>query len=271
MDFESVFGTQKPIIGMIHLPPLPGAPKSDGDIGAVVSRAVKDAEALDDGGVDGIMIENFGDVPVYPDDVPKHTVASMSRIAVEVSKTTDLPLGINVLRSDAEAALSVAAAADAAFLRANIHTGARVSDQGIIQGRAHETMRLRDRLDADVGIFADRDVKHSAPVSSDRYTAESFADQTERGLADVVVVSGRGTGEPIDREYLHEVIDERSSFGLTAPVVVGSGVDPTSVAQLLDAADGAIVGTALKRDAETAAPVDRERVEALVARADDVR
>ncbi|MUW14551.1 BtpA/SgcQ family protein [Halorubrum sp. CBA1125] len=271
MDFEKIFGTEKPIIGMIHLPPLPGAPKSDGDLESVVTRAVDDAAALDDGGVDAILIENFGDVPVYPDDVPKHTVASMTRIAVEITKKTDLPLGINVLRSDAEAALSVGAAAGAAFLRANIHTGARVSDQGIIEGQAHETLRLRDHLDADVGIFADRDVKHSAPLSTDSYTAESFADQTERGLADAIVVSGRGTGQPIDREYLHDVVKERSSFGLEAPIVVGSGVDRDSVAELLEVADGAIVGTGLKRDGETAAPVDRERTAELVARADEVR
>jgi membrane complex biogenesis BtpA family protein len=271
MDFASVFGTEKPIIGMIHLPPLPGAPKSDGDLESVVSRAVSDAQRLEDGGVDAIMIENFGDVPVYPDDVPKHTVASMTRITTEVAHVVDLPLGVNVLRSDAAAALSVAAAADADFLRANIHTGARVADQGIIQGKAHETMRLREQLDADVGVFADRDVKHSAPLSTDDYTAESFAAGNERGLADVIVVSGRGTGHPIDREYLNDVVAERSSFGLTAPVVVGSGVDRESVAELLAVADGAIVGTSLKRNGETAAPVDTERVADLVSRADEAR
>ncbi|WP_418280919.1 BtpA/SgcQ family protein [Halorubrum sp. DTA98] len=275
MEFETTFGTERPVIGMVHLPPLPGAPRADDDgdraMKGAVERAVDDAAALDRGGVDGLMIENFGDVPFYPDDVPKHTVAAMTRAATAVTEATDLPVGINVLRTDADAAVSVAAAVGAEFVRVNVHTGARVTDQGVVEGRAHRTLRLRDRLGVDVGVFADTDVKHSAPLAAENHAAASFADTVDRGLADAVIASGRGTGEPLDEAALRSIVDEREEHGLDTPILVGSGVRPETVADHLRLADGVIVGTALKRGGETTAPVDGDRVTELVARADDAR
>jgi len=173
MNFEATFGTETPVIGMVHLPPLPGAPKAPTDganaMETAIERAAADARALDNGGVDGIMIENFGDAPFYPEDVPKHVVAAVTRAATAVETETDLPLGINVLRNDAAAAVSVAGAVGADYVRVNVHTGARVTDQGVVEGRAHETLRLRDQLGVDVGLFADTDVKHSAPLSAGVY------------------------------------------------------------------------------------------------------
>ncbi|MFC6890638.1 BtpA/SgcQ family protein [Halorubrum trueperi] len=275
MDFETTFGTNAPVIGMVHLPPLPGAPKAPDDATVAMREAVRraeiDASALDRGGVDGIMIENFGDAPFYPDDAPKHVVAAVARAATAVAAETDLPLGINVLRNDAEAAVSVAAAVDADYVRVNVHTGARVTDQGIVQGKAHETLRLRERLGADLGVFADTDVKHSAPLTAEGHTAESFADTAERGLADAVIASGRGTGKAITAESLQAVVDERDAHGLDTPVLVGSGVRTDTVGDALEIADGVIVGTALKENGETTARVDDDRVADLVARADQVR
>ncbi|PSQ54959.1 phosphorybosylanthranilate isomerase [Halobacteriales archaeon SW_8_68_21] len=275
MEFEPTFGTAAPLFGMVHLPPLPGAPRAPDDgreaMAAAVDRAASDARALDRGGVDGIVIENFGDAPFYPDEVPPHVVAAVTRAATAVAAETDLPLGINVLRNDAEAALSVAAAVDADFVRVNVHTGARVTDQGVVQGCAHETLRLRDRLGVDVGVFADTDVKHSAPLTPKGYTAESFADTAERGLADAVIASGSGTGEAVNADALEAVVAERERHGLDTPVLVGSGVTPETVGDLLGVADGAIVGTALKRGGETTAPVDADHVADLVAAADAVR
>ena len=275
MDFETTFETDTPVIGMVHLPPLPGAPKAQTDGAAAmetaIERAASDARALDRGGVDGIMIENFGDAPFYPENVPKHVVAAVTRAATAVATETDLPLGINVLRNDAAAAVSVAGAVGADYVRVNVHTGARVTDQGVVEGRAHETLRLRERLGVDISVFADIDVKHSAPLSAEGYTAESFADTAERGLADAVIASGRGTGEAMDADALSAVVAERESHGLDTPVLVGSGVRSDTIAEVLSVADGAIVGTALKAGGETTAPVDQERVAALVSRADDAR
>ncbi|PSQ42396.1 phosphorybosylanthranilate isomerase [Halobacteriales archaeon SW_5_68_122] len=270
MDLEATFGTPKPVVGMAHLPPLPGAPRSDGDLETVLDRAVADAEALAAGGVDGLLVENFGDAPFHPDDVPKHTVAMMTRAATAVDGAADLPVGVNILRNDAGAALSVAAAIGGAFVRVNVHAGAQVTDQGVIEGQAHETLRLRDRLDADVAVFADVNVKHSAPLG-ERSVREELRDICERGLADAVVVSGPATGEQVERAALGTTIEARDEVAPETPVLVGSGVTADNAADLLAAADGAIVGTALKEGGETTASVDAERVADVVSAVDAAR
>jgi len=271
MNLEALFGRSQPIVGMVHLDALPGAPKFDGDRRGILERARADARALEDGGVDAVMVENFGDAPFYPDDVPKHVVASMTRAAAAVADEVDLPVGINVLRNDAMADLAVAQATGAEFVRVNIHTGARVTDQGIVEGSAYETMRERDRLRADVKVFADHDVKHSAPIATDDFTAESFADNVERGLADAAVVSGMGTGHAVDREELEQAARRREEFGLDVPLVVGSGVTADTVGEILEIADGAIVGTALKEGDDSGGPVSETATRELVAAADEVR
>jgi predicted TIM-barrel enzyme len=131
---------------------------------------------------------------------------------------------------------------------------------------AHETLRLRDRLDADVAVLADIDVKHSAPLA-ERTLEETFGDLIERGGADGVVVSGAGTGAAVDTAVLDRVVACRDDHGFDVPVLLGSGVTPESAPDLLSVADGAIVGTALKRNGETTAPVDEAAVERLVASA----
>jgi len=261
---HAYFGTETPIIGMVHLDPLPGAPGAAERLPTVVESAVRDAQRLATGGVDGLMIENYGDSPFYPEDVPKHTVAAMTRVGQAVTEAVDCPIGVNVLRNDAEAALSVAAAVEADYVRINVHTGASVTDQGLIEGRAHETLRLRDRLDVDTDIFADLDVKHAAPLAGERSIAEELGDLVDRGHADAVIVSGEATGQAVDTETLQESVAARSDQGLSAPILVGSGVTVDSVDQLLAIADGAIVGTALKEGGQTTNPVSVDRVEELM-------
>jgi membrane complex biogenesis BtpA family protein len=259
----ALFDASTPLVGMVHLPPLPGAPEYEGSRDELRARALADARTLAANGVDGVLVENFGDAPFYPDDVPKHVVAEMTAVARELALAVDVPLGVNVLRNDAEAALSVAAGAGGAFVRVNVHTGAQVTDQGLLSGNAHETLRLRERLDADVAVFADVDVKHASPLG--RREQEAVARETiDRGLADGLVVSGPGTGEPADDEDLLAVLDARDEATRDVPVFVGSGVTPANAPELLDRADGAIVGTALKRDGRTTNRVDPDRVTALV-------
>ncbi|MFD1512106.1 BtpA/SgcQ family protein [Halomarina rubra] len=249
------------LVGMVHLPPLPGAPRYDGDRAAVRERALADARALAAGGVDAVMVENFGDAPFYPDDVPKHVVAEMTALVAAVRAEVDLPVGVNVLRNDAEAALSVAAATGASAIRVNVHAGARVTDQGVVEGRAHETMRLRERLDCDASVLADVAVKHSTPLGEED-VVHATHDLVERGLADAVVVSGAGTGRAIHAGQLSSVAGAAGAAGV--PTFVGSGVTPETAPGILTVADGAIVGTALKRDEDPAGPVDEELVRRLV-------
>lgn len=259
------FDADTPVVGMVHLSPLPGAPGYDDDNRpAIRDAALRDASRLEAGGVDALLVENFGDAPFYADDVPKHVVASMAALVRDITREAEVPVGVNVLRNDAEAAVSIAAAADADFVRVNVHTGARLTDQGVVDGQAAETVRLRDRLDAaEVSMLADIDVKHSAALA-ERPLSEGVAELLERGHADGVIASGAGTGHATDHDHLQAVVDARDRLDADAPVFVGSGVTQETVGATLDLADGAIVGTALKQNGETTAPVDVDRVRALV-------
>lgn len=263
MDPAAIFGSDRPLIGMVHLPPLPGAPRYDGTRQEIRARALADALVLAENGMDGVLVENYGDVPYHPTDVPKHTVAELTATIRELGIAIDLPVGVNVLRNDATAALSIGAAGGCSFVRVNVHTGARETDQGRIDGEAHETLRLRERLDADLSIFADVAVKHSAGVA-DRSMERIVTETVERGLADALVVSGHSTGEAATHDALAQVLDARDDHVPDVPVFLGSGVGPNNAEELLELADGAIVGTALKEDGVTDNPVTKDRVAALV-------
>ena len=254
-----MFSAKKPVIGMLHMPPLPGSPQNRLEFDAIIDWVMTDAEALAAGGADGFILENFGDVPFYPRHAPPHTVAFMTALGCEIRKRFKHPLGVNVLRNDAESALAVAAAIGAEFIRVNIHTGARLTDQGFIEGTAHDTLRYRKMLGCDVKIFADVDVKHSAPVAV-RDLSEEVEELVSRGCADGIIVTGSATGK---QTALEDLKAAKRAAG-SAPVFAGSGVDRANVAAVLQTADGLIVGTAFKRDGVTANPVETERVRALM-------
>lgn len=257
-QFSSI---EKVVIGMVHLRALPGAPRFDGNIEQIRESMLHDADALVTGGVHGIMMENFGDVPFFPGRVPAHVVAHMTALACEIKRRFEIPLGINVLRNDGCRALAIAHAAGASFIRVNVLCGARVTDQGIIAGIAHELLRDRANLGAShVKILADVDVKHSAALAP-RDLADEVDDTIHRGLADAVIVSGAGTGKQTDPQQVAAV---RKSAG-TTPVFVGSGVSAQTIGELLPHADGFIVGTSAKREGLASNPVDAARVRALMA------
>ncbi len=259
MELKALFSVKKPLLGMVHLLPLPGSPSYGGDLGVILERALEDGQTLRAGGAHGLVIENFGDLPFLPGRVEAITVAAMTRVVSEVRRSVDLPCGVSVLRNDAEAALSIATATGSSFIRVGIHIGAMVTDQGIIQGRAHKTLRLRSQLGVPLKIFADLQVKHAHPLGTPDPEREA-RDLTGRGLADAVVVSGVATGEPADLE----VVDQIKSAIPETPVLVGSGVCEENVEATLKVADGAIVGTHLKEGGLIDRPVDQARVEALV-------
>ncbi len=253
--------TPKPVIGMLHLAALPGAPLYGGSIASIRDAMMRDAQLLAEGGVDGLMIENFGDVPFFPGRVPAHVVAHMTALAAEVRRALpQLPLGINVLRNDGLSALAIAHSIGADFIRVNVLCGARVADQGLLQGIAHDLLRLRAELKAAaIRIFADVDVKHSAPLA-ERAIIDEVDDTLHRGLADALIVSGAGTGKATDPQKLKLV----KSAAKDSPVFLGSGVTPTTLPQLLPHADGFIVGTYFKRDGVASNPIDLARVRELM-------
>lgn len=244
------------VIGVVHLLPLPGSPGFGGSLQEVIGRAVDDCGSYRDGSIDGVIIENFGDAPFSPARVEPVTVSAMTRVAVLLrSQFPSIRFGINVLRSDAESALSIAYVTGAEFIRVNVHVGAVVADQGIIQGKAYETIRLRKHLASDVMVLADIDVKHSAQIGTYDIKAQA-ADAFERGLADAIVVSGSRTGQAVDMEQLRQL---RREFR-EARIVIGSGATSRNVKMLLKYADSIIVGTSVKRDGKTYNPVDPKRL-----------
>jgi membrane complex biogenesis BtpA family protein len=250
------------VIGMLHLGPLPGSPRYGGSVDPIRATLLRDAELLVAGGVHGLMIENFGDVPFYPGRVPAHTVAQVTALAAEVRRAhPGVPLGINVLRNDGLSALAVAHAVGAAYVRVNVLSGARVTDQGVIQGIAHDLLRERRLLGAEsVRIFADVDVKHSAPLAAVAIESE-VEDTLKRGLADALVVSGTGTGKATDPEHVARV----KRVAGAAPVFVGSGADERTIAAYLPHADGFIIGSAFKREGDAQQAVDEGRVRRIMA------
>lgn len=251
-----------PVIGMVHLRPLLGSPRFAGDAAAVRDAALRDAEALQAGGVDGLMIENFGDAPFHAERVPPETVAHMTAVAQAVGAAVDLPVGVNVLRNDAESALAVAAAVGGAFIRVNVLHGAMLTDQGVIEGRAADVMRRRRALGAEaMKVLADVRVKHARPLV-DRAIDDEVRELCDRCLADALIVSGSATGAAVDESRLAAV---KAAAG-DRPVFVGSGVTAEQAAALARVADGLIIGTHFKRGQSVEEPVDVERVRHLVDR-----
>jgi membrane complex biogenesis BtpA family protein len=251
------------LIGMVHVAPLPGSPRWEGSMERVVAAAVADARALVEGGMDALLVENYGDAPFTPGRVEPATVAALAVVARELrAALPQATLGINVLKNDARAALAIACAVGARFIRVNVHAGAVVADQGLVQSDAYATLRDRRLLGAEVQIFADVGGKHAVPLAP--VDLEQHArDLAHRGLADGLVVSGQATGAAT---ALTDVKRVRGAVP-RLPLLVGSGATPDTVAELLSVADGVIVGTALKRNGDVTAPVDGDRVRRLVAAA----
>ena len=256
----------KGLIGVVHLPALPGDPCYDGrSLDEMISFALDDATALVEGGIQTMIVENFGSAP-FPkgnaaQPMPPHHVAMMTLVSSEIRrKFPDVVLGINCLRNDGYAALGIASAVGARFVRINVLTGAYVTDQGVIEGDAYGILRYRQQLGAsDVAILADVLVKHATPLAP-LSAVDATKDTLLRGHADAVIVTGSGTGEPVDRKTLEEVA--RAADG--RPVLIGSGTKPETLPNYATFIKGAIVGTSLKKDGLVSNPVDVERVKKMV-------
>jgi len=230
---------------------------------SVIRHAVADAMAYREGGMSAVIVENFGDTPFFKDRVPPETVAAMARAGTEIRRAVgdSFPVGFNVLRNDAAAALGLCAACGGEFIRVNVHTGAMVTDQGVIEGQAAETLRKRNQIGSGVKILADVLVKHASRLGIDVDLAQVASDTFYRGGADALIVTGAGTGEETaidDLEQVREAVPD-------APLLVGSGATAENVRSVLEFADGILVGSSLKTDGDLRKPVDPARVEAMVA------
>ncbi|MEO0539647.1 MAG: BtpA/SgcQ family protein [Cyanobacteria bacterium P01_A01_bin.105] len=255
MGLERLFGTPHPMIGVIHLLPLPGSVRWQGSLSAVVERAIQEATALASGGAHGLIVENFCDVPFPKDRVDPAVVSAVSVVVERLRHLVSLPIGINLLRNDAKSAMAVAACTGARFIRVNVLTGIMATDQGLIEGQAHDLMRYRRELGCDVKVFADVLVKHAVPLGSPNLTT-AVQETLHRGLADGVIVSGWATGSPPQREELALA----KAAAASAPVLIGSGASLENIAELMAVADGVIVSSSLKRRGQIEQPIDPNRV-----------
>lgn len=264
-DLRAIFGTPKPVIGMVHLWPMPGAPGYAGyDMDTIIDQAVRDAHALVEGGVDGLIVENMWDIPfragphIQPESIAAHAVAARA-----VKQAVDLPLGINLVHNGGVALLGIAIAAGASFIRVCMFTGAGVWDAGSWdEGCAADLMRRRAELHAEhIKILADVDKKHS--VRFPGIDLATHIEWTRFFGADALIVSGRMTGDAPD---IGKVREAKALAG-DRPLLIGSGADERTIAAFMAVADGVIVGSSVKRDGRIENPVDGERVRRFVAAA----
>lgn len=259
MDLKQIFQTNNPIIGVVHLLPLPTSPRWGGNLKEVISRAEQEATALSAGGVDGIIVENFFDAPFAKDQVDPAVVSAMTLIVDRLKGMVTLPIGINILRNDARSALAIATCVGIDFIRVNVLTGVMATDQGLIEGKAYELMRYRRELGSEVGILADVLVKHARPLGTPNLTT-AVQDTIQRGLADGIILSGWSTGNPPSKEDLELA---RAAAGDTT-VFIGSGANWDNITDLLSAADGVIVASSLKRHGRIEETIDPIRVSQFV-------
>lgn len=231
----------------------------------VYDQALAELEVFKRHSLDSVIIENFRDMPYFPGRVPAETVAAMAAVSREVVRAAGIPVGINVLRSDGEAAIAVAAASGAHYVRVNVHMGAVAADQGIVQGSSQLSTRLRSALRSNALIFADVGVKHAAPLAGRSLDIET-RDLAERGLADAIIVTGDRTGVETSLSDIDAV-----RGATTLPLLIGSGATPENIERTLPKVNGLIVGSYFKKDGAGHNFVDAARVERFTRRFAELR
>lgn len=261
-----LFGREKPVIAMMHLLPLPGRPLYDrgGGMRAIVEALRRDLDALQEGGVDGLLFCNEGDRP-YPLVTGRGPIAAMAAAIGELRPEIALPYGVDLLW-DPMAALAVAAAVEARFAR-EVFTGVWDSDMGLWQPDAAAALDERERLGiGHVKLFFNIEPEFARPLSPRPIGALAKSVVTS-SLADALLISGPMAGAEADLSHITQARDAVPG----TPVLANTGVRVETVAATLAAADGVIVGTGLKRDGSTWNPVDPDRVRRFMAHARSAR
>ena len=253
-------GRHKPVVGVVHVLPLPGSPRASASVDEILGRALSDATLYWEAGADGVILENHGDAPFPKERTLPHVPALMAVLLREVRRALPIPVGINILRNGALDAMGAAVASGASFIRVNVLNGVVATDQGLIEGCGYELLRYRRHLGARIAIFADVHVKFGTQLyeaSLERMAAQSI----QRGGADALIITGESTGSPPSVAMIHGA---KNAVGDDSMVWVGSGLCEENARLLTPAADGVIVGTAAKQDGVTDAPVDGRRARELI-------
>lgn len=264
-DLQQIFRTPKPVIGMVHCWPLPGAPGYTGyGMQTIIDNALRDAYALAEGSCDGLIVENMWDIPFRAGpNIQPESIAAQAVVAAAVKREIALPMGINLVHNGGVSLLGIAIASGAEFIRVCMFTGAGVWDAGEWdEGCAADLMRRRKELHAEhIKLFADVDKKHS--VRFPGIDLATHIEWTRFFGADALIVSGRMTGDAPD---LGKVREAKALAG-DRPVLIGSGGDERNIGAFMEIIDGVIVGSSIKVGGRCENPVDRARVQRFVAAA----
>jgi hypothetical protein len=230
----------KPVIGMVQLDALAGSSRyHGGGIDRILRSAHQEARLLADNGVDALMVQNLGDLPVAS-SATSAQVAWMTRVTSEMRASFGGPVGLNLLENDAEAMFAVASAAGADFVRIKVYVGAMMTPFGMESAQAFAAIRARNACDAaDVAIFADVHDRTGAPVASGGFT-EDIDYAIRLGGADGLVLTGKSYSQTLDFVRV-----ARKQLG-QVPILVGGGVTAKNFAEAVSVADGAIVSSSLK-------------------------
>jgi len=234
----------------------------------IVATAVAEARQLAAAGFDALLVENMHDVPYVPDASGADTVAPFAVAAAAVVDAVKVPVGLQVLSGANAAALAIAHAAGAAFIRAEGFVFAAVADEGLVAtGCAGSLLRERRRLGAEgIRVFADCRKKHASHALTGDLDIAAWVRAAEFFAADGVIITGDVTALPPDQAELRSA--RAAAHG---PLLVGSGTTPENVADILALADAAIVGSTLKRGGMWSNELDAERIESLVRARDRIR
>lgn len=257
----SIRAGRKPIIGMVQLRPLATGSRYRGEgFGRVLDAALSEAAILGDNGIDALMIQNLGDIPVAL-QATREQVAWMTRITAEIRSRFQRPVGLNLLENDAAAMMAAASASGADFVRVKIYVGAMMTPFGIETGKCHEAIKARNALGADdVAIFADVHDRTGTPIATGGFEEDvEFA--VRLGGADGLVLTGKSFSETLS------LVRAAKGKWPQTPVLVGGGVDENNFDEVTAIADGAIVSTSLKGSGSAVGAFVPEKVKSFMAKA----
>lgn len=255
---ELITTGKRTVIGMVHCLPLPGTALFDGDYEKIIDRAVADAITLEKAGVDAIIVENMGDTP-FEALLSTSQIAALSAAAMAVRAAVKIPIGIDAAFNDCKASLSIAGIVGACFVRIPVFVDTVLFTDGVISPCASECMKYRKQLGlTHVKILADVQVKH-AHMLLPNITVEQSAKEAADNGADAIIVTGSGVGIETPLEMIEKV-----KKVVSIPVFAGSGVNASNIGQQLHIADGAIIGSSLKKDGVLTNPISYDLVKEVI-------
>ncbi len=267
IQFKNIFPVKHPIIGMIHIQALPGTPNYNGDISAILDKALQEARVYKQAGIDALMLENMHDVPYLKNNVGPEISSMMAIIAHAIKLETKLPMGIQILAGANKEALAVAKAAQLDFIRAEGFVFGHVADEGYIDSQAAELLRYRKQIDAEnIAVFTDIKKKHSSHALTTDVNIVETAHAAAFFLADGIILTGERTGSEANSKDIKEVKSE-----IDIPVIIGSGVTLENLTSFLPISDALIVGSYFKKDAFWKNELETERIERFMSKANEIR